>query len=235
MQKKKIFKLSLVILISIIIRYGYYIKITNIEASNPYYIDYNLGLGKMVSKEMSNNKSFEWYIDQFDTGRYNYENCGPAAAAMATKWSSNGEKGDATEARSRYKSKGGWWSVLDIESYLKDENISYKEEYSIDKNVVINQLNKGKIIILCIDPRFIDISDNEEEKAGLFYKPSSGHFIVLKGYKLVDDNLYFECYDPASYNSRYKTGELKGKDRYYLADEVILSATVHWNGMLIVS
>lgn len=235
MRKKQIFILCIVTILSILLRYFYYIDIRNNDSTKIYNIDYTLGLGKLVLKEISNNKNFDWYIDQFNTGKYNYENCGPSAAAMAVKWSSNGDRGDAEEARSRYKSRGGWWSILDIEAYLNDEKISYREEYFIDKITMVNALNKGKILVLCIDPRFIMISNNKDEKTGLFYPPSSGHFILVKGYKVVDDNLFFECYDPASFDSRYENGELKGKDRYYLANEVILSMTVHWNGMLVIN
>jgi hypothetical protein len=38
-----------------------------------------------------------------------------------------------------------------------------------------------------------------------------------------EDDLYFEVYDPSSLEQKYLDGNFIGKNRYYLADEVINS------------
>ena len=39
----------------------------------------------------------------------------------------------------------------------------------------------------------------------------------------MDGKTFYEIYDSLSYNNTYADGALKGKDRYYSADEVVYS------------
>jgi hypothetical protein len=51
--------------------------------------------------------------------------------------------------------------------------------------------------------------------------PVSSQFLIVKGYKKVDDVLYFECYDPKSSLEQYKDNmEIKGFNRYYRSEDV---------------
>jgi len=43
----------------------------------------------------------------------------------------------------------------------------------------------------------------------------AGPLHVIKGYKVVDDQTYFEAYDPYSMGATYSDHSMKGKDRYY--------------------
>ena len=63
-----------------------------------------------------------------------------------------------------------------------------------------------------------------EERAGKYFDVDFQHFVIIKGYKVVDDKLYFEIYDPNSWDTRYIDGTPVGMDRYYLADELVEAA-----------
>ena len=43
-------------------------------------------IGKQVDTNQSNNKNYNWYIDQTNTGTYSNMNCGPTCATMALMW-----------------------------------------------------------------------------------------------------------------------------------------------------
>jgi hypothetical protein len=56
-----------------------------------------------------------------------------------------------------------------------------------------------------------------------------GHFIVIKGYKIVDKHVLFEVYDPAS-SMTYPNGTYMGKDRLYRAEDLMNSADIWRKG-----
>ena len=48
-----------------------------------------------------------------------------------------------------------------------------------------------------------------------------GHYVIVKGYKIVDGIIWFEVYDPASHGLTYNDGSLMGIDRYYRSEDII--------------
>jgi len=77
-----------------------------------------------------------------------------------------------------------------------------------------------------------------EHRINKFYQTNSsgwGHFIVVKGYKQVDEIFYFEIYDPFSLGQMYKDNTLKGKNRYYRSDDIYTATSIWWNYAIVVS
>jgi hypothetical protein len=71
-----------------------------------------------------------------------------------------------------------------------------------------------------------------------FYTAASvgwGHFIVLKGYREVNDKVYFEVYDPYCNSLKYSDGTLKGKDRYYRSEDIFSATSKWWNYAIVIS
>jgi hypothetical protein len=64
---------------------------------------------------------------------------------------------------------------------------------------------------------------NPEWRKDRFYPvtPLFAHFILLKGYKIVDEITWFEVYDPYSNDQKYLDGSLKGRNRYYRGTELM--------------
>lgn len=195
----------------------------------------SLGLGKYETEYIHNDREYEWYIDQYDTGAYNYENCGPSSVTMAIKWADSSFDKTAEDARNTYRSEGGWWYTYDIANYLDKYNVKNWITEDIKESSMKKELNNGNIMILCIDSNYITYNPNKEEHVGRHYEFGGGHFIVIKGYKVVDDKTYFEVYDPNSWNEVYENGTKKGKDRYYSSEDVINSMENWWPYMIVVS
>ncbi|MCY6371032.1 SH3 domain-containing protein [Clostridium ganghwense] len=199
------------------------------------HLEQSLGLGKYETEYVHNDREYEWYIDQFNTGTHNYENCGPSSVTMAIKWANPSFDKTAQDARNTYRSEGGWWYTYDITNYLDKYKIENYVVEDITENSVKNQLKDGNVLILCIDSNYITYNPNKEEHVGRHYEFGGGHFIVIKGYKVVDDKTYFEVYDPNSWGEVYENGSKKGKDRYYSSEDVRSSMDNWWPYMIVVS
>ena len=191
------------------------------------------GLGNTLKKYINNdNRDYNWYIDQGNTGQFAYENCGPSSAAMAVNWYYNSINKTAEDARSRYWLSGGWWYTYNIEDYLKENNVPVNQTEIDNEGTLIKELDKGKIIIMCIDTGYIPYDSNSRKNK--FYEYSGGHFIVVKGYAEVDDNIYFEVYDPNNQGKQYGGGQYMGKDRYFDSKSLLKSAENWWKYILVV-
>ncbi len=198
------------------------------------------GLGRNVTEEVSNDVPYEWYIDQGHTGTYSLSNCGPASSTMAIHWAQPQSTSTTEQARSRYESQGGWWYTGDLINYLGDNHVT---RWAIDYTTqgLKDQLAKGRLVILCLDMYYVTPLTQQpgsEFHKDKFYTASTtgwGHFIVIKGYKVVDGNVFFESYDPYSLDQTYSDGTLKGKSRYYTSTDLEKATRNWWNYALIVS
>jgi hypothetical protein len=83
------------------------------------------GLGGFLESKCSNNREYEWYVDQANTGLYSAVNCGPTATTMAAKWSDQAFLKTPEDARAAYRNNGGWWYTTDIDNYLNDNSIPH--------------------------------------------------------------------------------------------------------------
>lgn len=190
-------------------------------------------LGENQSEYVSNNKPYEWYIDQGNTGKYSNNNCGPSSVTMALKWIDENFNMSAEDARNTYLNDGDWWSTDDITNYLDLYGGKYTIE-SVSDSLLKSELRKGNIAILCIDSSLISYNSNKEQRVGRFYEYGGGHFIVVKGFQVDDGKTYFEVYDPNTWNESYSDGQPKGKDRYYLSEELIKASQNWWNNSIII-
>ena len=149
---------------------------------------------------------------------------------MGIKWDDIEFNKTPIDAREKYKSEGGWWSTLDIINYLIQKNISIEVIQLSTMDNLKTVLDYGDIAILCIDMYYISYNPNPKLHTDAFsyYREiGSGHFIVIKGYMIVDGKLWFEAYDPASLGRTYSEGTPLGKNRYY-SIENLDDATNNW-------
>ncbi len=198
------------------------------------------GLGKYLIAARSLNKSWDFYVDQYQTGFYAVNNCGPAVVAMASKWVDSSFVQSVSELRASIRPDGSLWSTSDIMQSLKTQSIHADIVYLGQiENVIRKEIDAGSILILCLDMYDIKQNTNRIEKRGKFYTNTSrgyGHFILVKGYQIVDDKFYLEVYDPNSGGKVYSLNqEPRGKDRYYAAKEVQLATENWWNYAIVVS
>ncbi|MDW8803154.1 SH3 domain-containing protein [Clostridium sp. A1-XYC3] len=216
----------------------------NIESSDGIKIKYtstmdftikskaaSLGLGNNETESVSNNKNFDWYIGQNDTGKYSAINSGPAAVAMAIKWTNPSQDKSVAYIRDTYESNVLAWNMNNIASSLKDSNIKYSSCDNISEDELKKQLKSGNILIVNLNPQYINYNDSSESRVGRFHiVDGSAYTVIIKGYKVVDGKTYFEIYDSFNINSNYLDGSPKGKNNYYPANEVLnslMSENIH--------
>lgn len=196
------------------------------------------GIEGTVSSWVSNNKNYDWYIDQMNTGKYGSINCGPSVATMAANWSNKSLHNTGEEARNIYQADGGWWNTDNVKEYLSFYKIpcTITKVYDTDiKNQIKFMIDKGDICIFCIDSTYLDYNSNKSQREGLYYRPSNGHFILVKGYIETDNTFYVEAYDPYNDYKFNDDGTPKGENRYY--DIKYLSKAIFnkWNYTIDVS
>jgi hypothetical protein len=197
------------------------------------------GMGKSIQSFVANDVNYEWFIDQNQTGKYSDKNCGPACVTMALKWVYPNFNKTTEDARNTYRASGGWWYTADVSNYLNRYDASGKViSFGTNKSKsLMAELDKGNIAILCLDMYYIrKETKGAEWPVDKFYKADNvnwGHFIVVKGYKIVDKHVLFEVYDPAS-SKKYVNGTYMGKDRLYRAEDIMHSANIWWKYAIIV-
>jgi len=212
-----------------------------VQASNNMY-SVSWGLGHFINRSLSEDRSYSWYIDQGTSGNFAGNNCGPSSVTMAIRWADSGFNKTAADARQTYQTDGGWWYTTDITSYLNLYGvefgiISLGAEPADFAGRVKSQLDRNQIIILCLDMDRVRQSGVDQYRADKFYatSPGWGHFIVLKGYRQVDQELFFEAYDPYSFGKTNTDHTLKGEDRYYRFEDLAAATQNWWNYAFVIA
>jgi hypothetical protein len=185
-----------------------------------YYLYW--GLGDSLQEKYNNDRKYEWYIDQINTGEYSSHNCGPTSVTMAIKWFNRNFNKTPQDARAVYKPNGEDWSTNDIINYL---NLNHVNNITIKLdsiNQLKSELRDSNIVILCVDMYYIRYTAVNNYRVDKFYYTplTFGHFIIIKGYLIVDNRLFYEVYDPNSWGSVYDDNTYKGKNRYYRSEDI---------------
>jgi hypothetical protein len=210
-------------------------------ANNPNTLPW--GLGGFLKSTCSNDRGYEWYHDQANTGLYSSNNCGPASTTMAAKWSDPAFTKTPADARAAYRPSGGWWYTPDIDNYLTDNRIPHyftglSSSVAGTQQIIRTLLDDQLIVILCLDMYYIQPEMGTDRRVDKFYTANTtgwGHFIVVKGYKIVDDKFYFEVYDPYSFGKVYTDNVLKGRNRYYKTNDIFNATSKWWNFAIVIT
>ncbi len=209
------------------------VPVPRLEAHRRY------GLGYKLAEERSNNVSYAWYVDQNNTGAYSNINCGPAATEMAGRWARQDFPQTAEQMRTESALTGNW-TTNNISTYLGKNGVSRKTVSFIKFEELKPHLDAGDIAILCLDIYYVrteSSTGSSEWRKDKFYttSASSGHFVVVKGYKRVDGEYLLECYDPWSIGRTYLNKQYKGQDRYYRLNDILTASNLWWKYAIIVS
>jgi hypothetical protein len=193
------------------------------------------GLGENLSYEHSNNVNYDWYYDQYNTSPDPFNiNCGPTAVTMAAKWANENFNRTATDVSNNFM-ESHYWNSHDITCFFDQYSINY---YIINLNQIDSiqrQINLGNIAILEVFMPRIRKEENVKWHINKFNNLNGYHYIIVKGYKIVDNIVYYEVYDPDSFGMCYDNGTLKGIDRYYRGDDLNGAVLVSWPYAIIVS
>ncbi len=192
------------------------------------------GLGSAQSGYAHLDRSYEWYIDQADTGACSGNNCGPSSVTMAMKWRDSSFTNTAADARNTYYAGGGWWYTSDIINYLNLHSIPNTTSSFTGTNQLMQVLSASNVVILCISTAYLTRNYSAEQRTGRFYDYASGHFLVVKGWRCVSGNVFFETYDPNNWHQAYTDGSPKGRNRHMAADDLGAAIANWWNYLIVV-
>ena len=185
-----------------------------------------------LKAEVAHNRDYEWYMDQGHTGKYSDGHCGPTSMAMILKWLDPNSTATGESLRDEIPNDGDWWTTNIFDSYFESNNMNIEDALYKSPETITDLLNNGDIVPVCI--KMGEISPNRNPNSsniGRFYGFDGGHFLLIKGYRIVDGKLYYEVYDPNNWDMKYDNGEPMGKDRLYLATEMDKAITTWWSGI----
>ncbi len=200
------------------------------------------GLGNFIQQISSNNCTYSWYRDQAYTGIYSLVNCGPTSVTMACKWSDSTFTKTPEDARNAYRSTGGDWYPDDITFYLRDNSIpnstiQLPATEEATTQALKRQVDLKQIVILNLEMYSVRFNSDSNSHVDRFFitDPGVGHNIIIKGYKKVDNEIFFEVYDPNSWTATYNNGTLKGKDRYYRSKDLYEATKTWWPKIFVIA
>ena len=126
-----------------------------------------------------------------------------------------------------FKNTQGWWSLKDIQIYLRFMGVSsqpgklIRERNYIELKKVIDQ---RKVAIINVNMNDLPRGNETGKPYNTFYVPFGwGHFIAVVGYQVKDGELYFETHDSFSpqgksrlYSAKHLEKAIKRYNPYYL-------------------
>ncbi len=192
--------------------------------NNNYTVNWDLG--QWLQKAVSNNRDYNWYIDQGGTDSCGDVNCGPTSVTMAVKWADSTNVKTVSDARTSVRNGCGSWSTFNIADYLSLNAIPYywvtlPDSATQTRDAFKAQIDSGRILIIELFMSGIRLSNaGPNARVDKYYDESFDHFIILKGYRQVDNELFFEVYDPWGLEETYSDGTPKGENRYYRYEDI---------------
>lgn len=128
-----------------------------------------------------NDRPYDWYYSQNDTGPYSDINCMPTALAMVLKWKDEAFDGTAEQLRNAFPHLTGGWTMLPVEKTLQRYGVTYEQRQATLKNMLAD-LDQGKVL-------FCQCNDYDVRE--------SGHCFVIYGYKKAGGSTWLLLHDPA--------------------------------------
>ncbi|EHL0041996.1 hypothetical protein G8B08_06605 [Enterococcus faecalis] len=186
-----------------------------IEIPYERYIPYDPDNGYQpieITEGKSNNKDYNWYFDHQDTGGQLLVN----AAVMAEHWYHPGSTKTVGEAE---KSQPVKWDSSALAFYMFRNKVPFHYYREPTLEFMKNEIDEGRIFITYVETSELFYNPTPDSTWGRFYEETGRNNIIVKGYKYINNRLYFETYDPLSGGRKHKNGEPLGKDRLYDAEE----------------
>ena len=203
--------------------------------NNDYTLEY--GMGSLLTESRSNEASrgTSVYLEQHTSNSYPDNSCGPACAAMACLWAYNRVPASVmTVSFARNFDSSVNWTAETIQRFVstyaaagataqfESLGFSYTDEALADKYTAFlkQKIDEGKILITHTNTGNNTYNGNSSQHTGRYYPNAFSHFILCKGYRVVDGVTYIEAHDPWSEGYTYTDGSYMGENRYYNAAEL---------------
>lgn len=160
------------------------------------------------TKQVDNDRAYDWYLRQEETGPYTINNCMPAATAMILRWVYAENQATVEEMRALFPMEGEGWYPEQVSDILERELVDFETPY-ISQEGMLAALDAGHILLALIN------------------EGAYGHCVIIKGYERQGEGLWFLTYDPASPN-RDVYGRWVGENRRMEAGELLRAMKNHW-------
>lgn len=136
-------------------------------------------------KTVINDRDYDWFFSQKNTGECSDVNCMPSIATMASHWYDENSDATVEKMRKTGDSVNGWYDY-ELRFGLSSYNVPYTVEDATLENI-INALDNGQIVLAQYSDRPIG---------------TSGHCYVIYGYRQFKDSTTFIVNDSDSLSSR---------------------------------
>lgn len=156
---------------------------------------------KSLDVVVVNERPYDWYTNQLETGEYAAVNCVPSCVKMAAVWKNPDSTVTVEKLRERIPANGIGWSGKQLVLALRENGINPIERNPATISGIKEDLDNGCIIIIMYN----EGGANE------------GHAVVIKGYRQSAAGLWFILNDPFSLkNDKYakpcgQSREMEGK------------------------
>lgn len=136
-------------------------------------------------KTVINDRDYNWFYSQLNTGEYSAVNCMPSIATMAAHWYDQNSSATVEGMRATSDLTDGW-TAFELRNGLDSYNIPYTVVNATLENI-LEALDQGKIVLA-------QYSDRPYSQ--------SGHCYVIYGYRKFNDSVTFIINDSDSLTDR---------------------------------
>ena len=133
------------------------------------------------SLNVLNDRDYDWFYSQKDTGKYSSVNCMPSIATMASHWYDRNSKATVEKMRKTSDNEDGW-TAFELRQGLTAYNVPYNVEDATIENIT-KALDQGCIVLAQYSDRPYGVS---------------GHCYVIYGYRQFKDSTTFIVNDSDS-------------------------------------
>jgi|GEM_PF-6243253 len=128
-----------------------------------------------------NERPYDWYIYQYDTGEYGYNNCMPSCIEMSLRYQALSHIPSAEQLRADNLMDGmGWYDQL-AEDVMKQYGLQFTDSWDINQDTMVKYLDEGNILYVMYWNANLEI----------------GHASLIKGYWKKGDSTEFIISDPS--------------------------------------
>ena len=158
----------------------------------------------IVTQEVVNDRPYEWYISQDDTGPYSAVNCMPTSVTMALRWQDSTFDIPVEKVRERVDPTGtGGWTLYQAQEALdaygaRYDVLTFTESAQENLGAMLQALDAGGLL-------FCMMHEGDTEM--------DGHCMLVYGYRRTGDDLWFYVQDPGLIGAKDVYGQPEGKAR----------------------
>lgn len=143
-------------------------------------------------KIVLNERPYNWYVSQQESGEYSDVNCMPACIEMAMRYQGLSDVPSAEKLRMDNPLNGFGWNDVLAENVMLQYGLKFSASTEIKIDKMLDLLDKGNILYVM----YRELSSEE------------GHAVIIKGYRKLGSSVSFIVSDP-NYNMVGQFGYLE--------------------------